>query len=57
MSRAEVLIRIFACSLRGRKCKAYSIIEVGIHKLCFLVEHVLTEPSGTLLSSLKRIRY
>lgn len=63
MSRAEVLIRVFACSLRGRKCKAYSKIEVGIHEpWCFLAkhvlaEHVLTEPSGTLPFSLKRIRY
>ena len=29
MSRAEVLIKVFACSLRGGKCKTHSTIEVG----------------------------
>lgn len=59
MSRAEVLIKVFAYSLRGGKCKTHSTIEVRIHApRCFLAEHVFSvEPSGTLPSSLKRLHY
>lgn len=59
MSRAEVLIKGFACSQQGGKCKTHSTIEVGIHApWWFLAEHVFSpEPSGTVPSSLKRLHY
>lgn len=59
LSTAEVLIKVFACSLRGGKCKTHSTIEVGIHApCCILAEHVFSvEPSGTLPSSLKPLHY